>query len=68
MNIKALTMRDIKGLDHFWYKSSKDHSKWMITDNSSTPWTCIGDINHAVSGLKLFLSKDSKSKCIHFFF
>lgn len=49
MNIKALTMKDIKGLDNFWYKSSKDHSKWMVTDNSSAPWTCIGDINHAVS-------------------
>lgn len=49
MNIKSLTMKAIKGLENFWYKSSEDHSKWVITGNKSVPWSCIGDLNRAVS-------------------
>lgn len=49
MNIKSLTMNSIKELNTFNYKSAKDHSKWVITDNISIPWTCIGDINRGVS-------------------
>lgn len=46
-------MKDIKGLKTCTYKSSKDHSKWVITGKSSVPWTCIGDVNRAVSISKL---------------
>lgn len=49
MNIKALTMKGIKGLESCWYKSSLDHSKWVITGKKSASWTCIGDVNRAVS-------------------
>lgn len=49
MNIKSLSMKTIKGLETCWYETSNDHSKWVITGKSSTPWTCIGDINRAVS-------------------
>lgn len=49
MNIKSLTMRDIKGLENCSYKSTEDHSKWVITSKSSVHWTCIGDINRGVS-------------------
>lgn len=49
MNIKSLSMKKIKGLETCWYKASLDHSKWAMTDKSSVPWTCIGDINRAVS-------------------
>jgi len=48
MNIKSLTMKDIKGLENVSYKSASDHSKWAVTGKSSVPWTCIGDINRAV--------------------
>lgn len=48
INIKSLSMKNIDGLKT-QYDSSKDHSKWVITDTSSVPWTCIGDINRAVS-------------------
>ncbi|XP_022176053.1 cell-death-related nuclease 7-like isoform X2 [Myzus persicae] len=50
MNIKLLTMKDIKGLKNVWYNSSLDHSKWAVTENagnSSKHWTCIGDINRS---------------------
>lgn len=47
MNIKSLTMKDIKGLENVSYKSASDHSKWAVTGKSSVPWTCIGDINRA---------------------
>ncbi|VVC31709.1 Deoxyribonuclease II [Cinara cedri] len=47
MNIKSLSMKKIKGLETCWYKTSKDHSKWVITGKFSVPWTCIGDINRA---------------------
>lgn len=73
MNIKSLIMEDIKGLNKsFTYKSSKDHSKWTITDNISIPWICIGDINRSVSFLVLLFVKINKKKmhlikfCIHF--
>ncbi|XP_026808791.1 cell-death-related nuclease 7 [Rhopalosiphum maidis] len=45
MNIKSLAMKNIKGLNNVWYKSSLDHSKWVVTGKSSVHWTCIGDIN-----------------------
>lgn len=48
MNIKSLAMKNINGLKNVWYKSTKDHSKWVVTGNSSVHWTCIGDINRAV--------------------
>ncbi|XP_050537440.1 cell-death-related nuclease 7 isoform X2 [Daktulosphaira vitifoliae] len=46
MNIKSIVMQNIKGIK-IWYKSSKDHSKWAISENSSNSLTCIGDINRA---------------------
>jgi deoxyribonuclease-2 len=47
MNILSLSMKHIKELENCSYNSHKDHSKWVITGKSSTPWTCIGDINRA---------------------
>uniref|UniRef100_A0A2S2NYX8 Cell-death-related nuclease 7 n=1 Tax=Schizaphis graminum TaxID=13262 RepID=A0A2S2NYX8_SCHGA len=47
MNIESLAMKNIKGLNNVWYKSSLDHSKWVMTGKSSVHWTCIGDINRA---------------------
>lgn len=49
LNVKSLTMKDIKGLANVSYKSTEDHSKWVVTSKSSVPWICIGDINRGVS-------------------
>lgn len=50
MNIKSLSMENVKGMNKSYsYSSSKDHSKWVITATSSVPRTCIGDINRGVS-------------------
>lgn len=49
MNIKKLTMTSIDKLSIYRFESTRDHSKWAITDNSSIPWTCIGDLNRGVS-------------------
>lgn len=48
MNIKSLVVEK-PDKSKIWYKSSKDHSKWAITDQNSKPFVCIGDINRAVS-------------------
>lgn len=52
MNIKSIKFEGVKGLKNCFFKSSKDHSKWMVTDKSSVPWTCVGDINRAVRFLE----------------
>lgn len=54
MNIKSLAIKNIKGLESCTFESFKDHSKWVIPERSSVPWTCIGDVNRAVSLLELF--------------
>jgi len=48
MNINSIKLEGVKGLKNCFFKSSKDHSKWMVTDKSSVPWACVGDINRAV--------------------
>lgn len=49
-NIKWLDLSKINGLDkNYKFKTTKDHSKWAITVNSTKDMTCIGDINRAVS-------------------
>lgn len=47
MNIKSLDFKFIKGLESCSFRSSKDHSKWMVTGKNSVPWTCVGDVNRA---------------------
>ncbi|PAA74293.1 hypothetical protein BOX15_Mlig032952g1 [Macrostomum lignano] len=29
----------------FKYSANQDHSKWSVSDTSSKPWLCIGDLN-----------------------
>lgn len=60
MNIESLSFKFIKGLKNCSFKSSKDHSKWVIASNSLVPWTCVGDVNRAVS-LSIMFSNNNNN-------
>uniref|UniRef100_A0A0E9XW82 Deoxyribonuclease-2-alpha n=1 Tax=Anguilla anguilla TaxID=7936 RepID=A0A0E9XW82_ANGAN len=31
------------------WNDCQDHSKWCVTEDHSNPWTCIADLNKALS-------------------
>ncbi|XP_061180819.1 plancitoxin-1-like [Saccostrea echinata] len=47
---KVLNVKEVIFNDGFEFRSSKDHSKWAVTEKKS--WICIGDLNRADSQCK----------------
>uniref|UniRef100_A0A0N5AHC8 Deoxyribonuclease II n=1 Tax=Syphacia muris TaxID=451379 RepID=A0A0N5AHC8_9BILA len=45
---KVMNVLSIR-LQNFTFPSSKDHSKWAISNDDNEPYLCIGDINRQVS-------------------
>lgn len=48
-NVRTVKLQPYSGLKPY-FSITYDHSKWCVTkENTSTPWTCIADMNRAVS-------------------
>lgn len=48
---KSYSVNNVRGIKlemiNLKFKSSSDHSKWAVANNSGSNWICIGDINRA---------------------
>ncbi|XP_070573630.1 plancitoxin-1-like [Ptychodera flava] len=50
-NVVKLKFPEVHGMS-VEYATTKDHSKWAISNDNNRPWTCIGDLNRMESQKK----------------
>ncbi|XP_043205328.1 deoxyribonuclease-2-alpha-like [Amphibalanus amphitrite] len=45
LNVQNITATAAGGPLPFEFGTTKDHSKWAVSDDSTQPWVCVGDVN-----------------------
>ncbi|XP_014905421.1 deoxyribonuclease-2-beta-like isoform X2 [Poecilia latipinna] len=60
-DISVINVEDIAVGNRWMWKPKVDHSKWCVAKDHNTHWTCIADMNRAVSQYERF----GGALCIH---